>query len=112
MYIKNQYDNVRIVRTGAGLDACEELQYRSGDDWVTSATFSETDGFMYTNKSRALSALLRRYPDAPKPCVYRARVRATAFYKNRDESYDFATEDEARAFIQSNRNFCYSKVTL
>ena len=112
MYIKEQYENVRIVRNGAGLDAYEELQYRDGDDWVTSATFSEADDFMYTNKSRALSALLRRYPDAPKPCVYRARVRATAFYKNRDESYDFATEDEARAFIQSNRNFCYSKVTL
>lgn len=112
MTVKQYNDNVRTVRYGAGISAFEELQYRDGDAWVVSATFYEDDDFMYSRKSRALDALLARYPNAPKPCVFVATVRPTAFRKDRDERHVFDSEEEAREFVRVNRDFCFSRVAV
>lgn len=110
--ITEQYDNVRVLRSGVGLDAYEELQYRSGDQWVTYATVDEADDYMVTHKNQFLSTLLRKYPNAKRPSKFVASVRQTVYGRDRSETHEFDTRDEARAFILTNPDFCFSEVTL
>lgn len=112
MTINEQYDNVRVVRFGVGLDAYEEIQYRSGDQWVTYATVDESDDYMLTHKNQFLSTLLRKYPNAKRPSKFVARVRPTAFRTDRTETHEFATRDEAVAFIKTNKDFCFMEVAI
>jgi hypothetical protein len=111
-YIKEQYDNVRLVSHGAGLDGYDTLEYRDGDQWIVSARFDESDDYKCANESRALSALLRKYPNAKRPTKFVARVRNNAFRKDRSETHEFATRDEAIAFILANRDFAFDEVLI
>ena len=111
MTITNYNSNVRVVRTGSGLDAYEELQYRDGEQWVTYATVDEADDYMTTHKNHFLSMLLAKYPEPKKPTKFVASVRPTAFRKDRDETHTFETRDEALAFIKTNTDFCFTEVS-
>jgi hypothetical protein len=112
MYIKEQYDNVRIVSHGAGLDGYDTVEYRDGDNWIVHARFDEADDYKCANESRAVHALLRKYPDAKRPTKFVASVRINAMRKDKSETHEFATRDEAIAFIMTNRDFAFSEVLL
>lgn len=111
-YIRQQFDNVRVVAHGAGLDAYDTLEYRDGDTWIVYATFDEADDYKCANERLALNALLRKYPNAKRPSKFVASVRQTVYGRDRSETHEFDTRDEARAFILTNPDFCFSEVTL
>ena len=110
-YITEQHQNVRVVSHGVGLDGFDVVEFRDGNAWVEYARFYEADDYKTTKRNSAVSYLLAKYPNVFGVKCYVARVRPTAFRKDRDETHTFATRDEALAFIKTNTDFCFSEVS-